>query len=451
MTAKKKTFDKAQKKPLQDHAETMLEAFAEGVIMTNDPNPHDWGEHGFTFFDGYSARLNEKFLLEREEITRRAAKMLKAKNAHEKTIRNLCLKAAQQFVIETANSGDAPPPTLESSASMLVDSVLAEAGRTFVEILPNFLVRHSVPDVIKIGRVRTMRTDLALAELGWKDDERVKLIPGKYPEQTFASKPVTLGMPGSVWVVEVAATKENVPEEAKWLIDVAVSLMRLGAKDWPGFVPNISEPENLPTLPPVSNQPHLTIDGDKFFTGGGKVVGWYEVTAEIAEQLSSKDVQDRADILFDPSNNSLAQRVAQGLGWMTRGRQATDRAGKLLAFFTALEALLTTDDKTAPITQTISRHVSVIHTQNVKNRVEVYNKVKSLYGLRSTVVHAGRREVLGGDVLNLQYLTEAVYWIVLNRCDLAMSRERFAQSLADASHGLPWEFGFTSDDETTSS
>jgi hypothetical protein len=40
-----------------------------------------------------------------------------------------------------------------------------------------------------------------------------------------------------------------------------------------------------------------------------------------------------------PRTIHLAERVGQGLGWLTRGRQAEDRAERLLYFFTAIEAL----------------------------------------------------------------------------------------------------------------
>lgn len=118
----------------------------------------------------------------------------------------------------------------------------------------------------------------------------------------------------------------------------------------------------------------------------------------------------------------------------------SDRAERLLSFFTALEALLTSNDKSNPVTQTISRHVSVIYTQKLPDRMDIYNRLKALYGLRSAIVHAGKREVLWGDVNTLQTIVEAVFFVVLKRCDLAMSQDVFAQSLADASHGLQWEF-----------
>jgi hypothetical protein len=43
--------------------------------------------------------------------------------------------------------------------------------------------------------------------------------------------------------------------------------------------------------------------------------------------------------------------VGQGLGWLSRGRQAESRTERFLFFFTALEALLSSDDKGDPVTQ----------------------------------------------------------------------------------------------------
>ncbi|WP_192936347.1 hypothetical protein [Sinorhizobium meliloti] len=47
--------------------------------------------------------------------------------------------------------------------------------------------------------------------------------------------------------------------------------------------------------------------------------------------------------------------------------------------------------------------------------------MKTLYSLRSEVVHAGKREVLWEDVNALQGVAEGVYRIVLERCDLSMT------------------------------
>ena len=451
MAKKSKTFDQEQKKQLLVHALDIIAAFEKGVIRNSDPDLRSLGEYGFVFFDGYFARFTEDFLIARRKFTNLAAKMLKARNAHEKTIRTLCQKAGQEYVKLIAASKEEIPDALENAAKGLVDTVLDEAGREYVHIEPNFLVRHAVPDVIVIGRVRSMRTELAAAHTDLPKHKKVRLEVGDYPKQRMSGDCRTLCMPPSVWVVDVPATKENVAEEAKWLIDVAVSLMRLSAKKWQGHFPHIGELEAYPTFPTIHSQPHVTMEGDTVFTGGGELPGWYDTSAEVVTELSAPEIQSRSAVLFDPVDKSLAQRVAQGLGWMTRGRQASDRAEKLLYFFTALEALLSSDDNSAPVAQTISRHLSVIYTQDVKTRLLVYNQIKGLYRLRSAVVHTGRREVLWQDVINLQAYVEAVFWIVLSRCDLAMGQDSFAQSLADASHGMRWRFATPTQQATAES
>ena len=49
-------------------------------------------------------------------------------------------------------------------------------------------------------------------------------------------------------------------------------------------------------------------------------------------------------------------------GWMTRGRHAEDRAERFLFFYTAIETLVSTTDKSAPVIQTIARNAASIIT-----------------------------------------------------------------------------------------
>lgn len=439
MTSTNKKFDAAQKKQLLAFAIDVIRSFHQGVIGKDDPKPYDWGENGFAYFGEFVARFTDEYLNARSKFTLLAAKMLKAKSAHEQTIRGLCGQAGQKYVTLTSANQQEVVKALEIAAKALVDEVLAEAGREYVRIEPNFLIKHAVNDVVAIGRVRSMRTELATANTPLSKHSRIKLAIGESSAPNFGEDSTVL-MPSSVWVVDVPATKENVPEEAKWLIDVAISLIRLSFQNWQGHFPTAGAIEPHPVYPTSLSRPHVTMEGDDAFIGGWKVPCWYVITAEAAVALNDPKVQTRAAALFDPSDKSLAQRFAQGLGWMTRGRQVSDRAERLLCFFTALEALLTSKDKRDPVTQTISRHASVIYTQHLKARGAVYDRIRSLYQQRSAVVHEGRRDVLWQDVINLQVAVETIFWIVLNQCDLTMSQERFTQSLADASHGLRWEF-----------
>ncbi|RUM15805.1 hypothetical protein EFD56_24235 [Rhizobium phaseoli] len=445
VATKKTNFDPAQKAALLAQASTAISAFVEGLAQF-EPGMlvKDDDDYGFTFFDGFMVYFTKPYLEAKAEFTHLAARLLKARAAHELTIGTLIQKAAQGYVIARSNEngGDADGDILKASAKTLVDTLLEELSKVYTRIEANYLVSHDgFAGIVKLGRVRSMTCEDAGTETPLAGITKIRLAPGDYPNQSILSTGTYLvGMPRMVWVVDVPATKENVPEEAKWLIDVAVSFMRLSSRHWSVRYPKLGQIEPHPTLPASLGAPHVTFHGEHSFTGGKKLPAIYDINKKVAKDIQSTSCQQRANVLFDPPNKSLAMRVAQGLGWLTRGRQVSDRAEQLLSFFTAVEALLTSNDKNDPVTQTISRHVSVIYTQKLADRVSVYNRVKSLYGLRSAVVHAGKRDVLWQDVNTLQSIVEAVYFIVLQRCDLTMKQDKFAQSLSDASHGLPWEF-----------
>ncbi|CAN7570005.1 hypothetical protein [Mesorhizobium caraganae] len=445
----KPSFDKNQKKELKQHAIGVMHGLLQGAIRIGDPKPFDFGELGGTFFEGFTARFTSLFVEARREFVVLAATMLKAKSAHEPTLLNLCLTAAQDCIkqLDPKASPQQADKTIDQCADKLVADTLAEGGKEYIEIVPNFLIMPNGYDgPIKIGRVTSMRTDDAVASTAaLAGNKKVSLVKGSYPNIELIKGTLLVGMPAMVFVVEVPAARQNVAEEAKWLIDVAITFIRLLGSGWSPRFPDIGDIEPHPTLPTNPRRSHVTIDGTIVSAGGAQGVRAYDVDHAIAAQLSDQSIQKLADLLFDTTEKALAGRVAQGLGWITRGRQSLDRAERLLAFFTALEALLTNDDKSAPITQTISRFVSVICTNDIETRVKVFNQVKSLYGVRSKVVHGGKREVLWKDVNVLQSYVEVVFKVVLKQCDLTMGHSRFNDSLAVASHGLPWEFAVPGD------
>ncbi len=229
--------------------------------------------------------------------------MLKARSAHEDTIRTMCQRAGQGFVKLTVTKDQEIPAALNDAAQSLVDTVLAEAGREFVTIEPNFLIKHAAPDIVVLGRVRSMLTELAGANTALSKGHKIELAVGNYPARSVHEDKITLNMPESVWVVDVPATKENVAEEAKWLIDVAISLMRLSVQNWRGLFPEFGEIEAHPTYPTIPSQSNVTMENDTAYAGGGTRSGWYEISTEIVAALKVPEVQSRAEALFDPKTN----------------------------------------------------------------------------------------------------------------------------------------------------
>jgi len=144
-------------------------------------------------------------------------------------------------------------------------------------------------------------------------------------------------------------------------------------------------------------------------------------------------------MIFTASSKKVANRVARGLGWMTRGRQTADPAERLLFFFTALEALLTHDDKSQPVVQTICRNASVVLSNNVGERYVLAEQLKAAYTLRSGLVHGGKREVSIADTRLVQSVTEDVYRVLLvKEAILDQEAHMFLAEMAEASYGKRW-------------
>lgn len=240
------------------------------------------------------------------------------------------------------------------------------------------------------------------------------------------------------WIVRVDSILENVEEEGKWLIDVAVSFLRLSHSQWAGHFPSIGRTEPHPIMGSTLHKEGVNLKGPEALVGSSALPSWYEIDSNVLTTANGSDFTINADSIFAPAKKSLAERVSQGLGWLTRGRQAEDRAERLLYFFTAIEALLSNDDKTAPVTQTIARHGAVLLTDDNEERFKIAAHIKSLYTSRSALVHSGNRSILWSSANSAQQLAEAMFSITLQKADLNTAHAKFCDSLAASSFGLPW-------------
>jgi hypothetical protein len=182
----------------------------------------------------------------------------------------------------------------------------------------------------------------------------------------------------------------------------------------------------------------MKIQGPQIWISEGVSAALYEIDPDVQATANGQKFASNAELIFNPPKKSLAERVSQGLGWLTRGRQAEDRAERFLYFFTAIEALLSYDDKTAPVVQTIARHSSVLLTNDNAHRAKVAADVKTLYKDRSSLVHAGNRSIFWSATNDAQVLAEKMFRVVLEKADLKMTHEKFCKELSDASYGVAW-------------
>jgi hypothetical protein len=332
-------------------------------------------------------------------------------------------------------------PTNPKLAAACVSKLDDLASNTVQFLHPayNLALAENVKE-IQIGPVM-IRHGLNVATRLSMQNDKIRFAVEQPPGLQSGGKEVRYNVSETMWDIQVSSSSAARFEYASWLTCIATSLVRL-----------IVEPEQMGPLPPrrsdIENQPfdrhritdeHITVvEEGSFSLGGGKVGRRYELGKKAKRSLSDKMVRERILLIFDPPNKSLAQRFSQGLGWLAKGRQAKDRSDRFLFFFTALEALLSSNDNTSPVVQTIARHAAVLWTNDISGRIKISQKIRNLYATRSALVHAGSRSVTYEGAAEIHEIAETVFFAVWDSTDLKMSHKCFCEKLSEASYGLPF-------------
>lgn len=246
----------------------------------------------------------------------------------------------------------------------------------------------------------------------------------------------------TMWDISLTTSAAARVEHAEWLAGIAVSLIRLIVPfEEQGILsPRLEHHESLPFTAPTIWSSHVILTSKESGSiGGGRAARGYSLGRPARRKLHSKLAKSKIADVFEPKSKTLAVRFSQGLGWLAKGRQTQDRAQRFLYFFTALEALLTLDDKTSPIVQTIARHVGVLWTDDIPQRLMISKRIKKLYETRSKLVHAGSRTVTFENTLEIHQIVDGVFDFVWEDVDLSMKHEEFCRRLSDASYGTPFQ------------
>lgn len=381
--------------------------------------------HGALFIESSSTESARRTAVER------AGRVLGPVASDEKEVDDLLWRVAAERALKPGST------TIGEALALVVVELEKNVLQRQVYIEQNFAVYfvEAIED-LRIGPVRVVKTALLKAELDQAFPNRpwVELISIPMGPKGLPSMERT--PPDTVWAVDLNGSIKNLQEQAAWLVDVALGLIRLAAAREHRRSPDIGSREADPFAAPRARAMGVVVrpDGMNIFNSVGHAV---LVDKALYALLASQPFIGHAAV-FDAKKGTVGERLAQGLGWMTRGRQSADRAERLLFFFTAIEALLTNDDKTAPVTQTIARHASVILAQKPEDRADIASQFKDLYNRRSALVHTGKRGVSKSDADTVQYLVEALYGEVLERVDLASDFQELNAGLARASYGGAW-------------
>jgi hypothetical protein len=416
---------------LRPLALAFLEAYRAAAVKTDqDFKRVVTADGGYHHFDGGLVELTDHVVKATDDLIDRAIKIIGPKGESERALTTSAEETGKDLI-----RGDLD---LESAVEKLIERFADEANSSFELILPNYLIDFTEGvRSVDMCRIRAVLTEDVSIELKQRD---IPVIITQGPElsQSIRARTLHLTMPPRCWVVKVDAARDNAHEEAKWLIDVAVSLLRMSYRIIGPMFPMYGDIEPHPTVPWHLKNISVTI-GEKFTTAGKNIAPKsYEIDRRLEAAVTDPAFLARAKLIFDPQKGSLAERLHQGLGWLTRGRQSEDRAERLLYFFTAIEALLSSDDKTAPVVQTIARNAAAILTADVAARARTAKEIRQLYGLRSSVVHTGSRPVAWPQAQLAQKLAKDLFWIVLQKVDLSIKHINFIDQLSFASYGSPW-------------
>jgi hypothetical protein len=234
-------------KELVAFATKFLEAFADSAKQIRsellrrggEPFSIKLGPRHSLGFPGGIVEISDAALQALRGFIDRVAKFVGARAAHEKAIADFAIRQGHEYVASDAQ--------LPHAVSALIQKVFNEASASFEYCAPNYLYNFepAVQD-ITVGPVRAVRTaDFAAKRKVLYPDHRAEIVPAKRFSIKFKKGPklkFAIEMPPVCWIVDVDATiRQNVDEEAKWLIDVAVAFLRLSHDGWAGRFPHIGK------------------------------------------------------------------------------------------------------------------------------------------------------------------------------------------------------------------
>ncbi|NKK38550.1 hypothetical protein GFL72_28640 [Rhizobium leguminosarum bv. viciae] len=419
-------------------AKEYAEAFRAALVKTEKDyrevlrgrgNGFSTGEHG-------TVEFTQDLLIAGRKLADRASTSFGAHRIHDKSVEEAARSVLFQSDLETP---------IKTVAQRVIGAISDAATKTYRVIRPNQLFRltENVGE-IRVGPVRVVKREVLSVEIE-RDHKKLKIVaPATEGNaisivETDDEMDAEIHLPDVCWDVTIQGMPKKIEHEALWLVDVAVSFARLQFDQFPGLFPRLRDVEPHPIRPYQWTREGLVISANKGLQfGGGTAPTWYEVGQDMADKFSDPQVRQATEQIFDPSSRSVGERLQQVLGWMSRARQAAEPAERVLLFFTAIEALLSSSEKDVPITESIARGASVMWSSKQSTRVAFYKSIKKLYGTRSRIIHNGFRSVAEIEANNVHHIIWNLAHAVLHKVDLTQPHAAFLDELKEASFGREW-------------
>lgn len=407
-----------------------FKALAErSFIDSEKESVKDLAKTGFQIRGGYLLKQDKAMIDARNNLVTRCVKLLGHKFDAESEIEILVWDG----ILNNLNKSD--------GYKEFIDDLSSYSQSSTSYILPNYLFRFDTNvRKIVIGPVEAiLAKDIIPSLEKVTKREQIMFHVGACSSMSITPPTINQTLRSISWRVKLSAARRNLQEESIWLINIATSLFRLTyLQHDTALFPRWGEVEPSPHIAPPLGELGFVSKDTGVSLAGGEIPKSYLITEDACNFSQAEKFIKLAAIIFSPNKGGISERIGQGLGWMTKGRQSSDKSEKFLYFFTAIESLLSSDDKSAPIVQTISRHAATILAEEIGNRHEIASKIKTLYASRSALVHTGKRNVSLRDVMQIQFYAESLFYIVLEKVDINMKFDKFHERLNEASYGTEW-------------
>jgi len=127
------------------------------------------------------------------------------------------------------------------------------------------------------------------------------------------------------------------------------------------------------------------------------------------------------EIVDSSTSSEFKKRVLLALEWIAQAMNETSLASGFIKAAIALEILFTHNEKsivTPSILSQISENTALLLADTTEDRIELEKEVKKLYSVRSSIVHAGKRDILRDQYVRMLQVSRGVVSTILTRDDL---------------------------------
>jgi Apea-like HEPN len=148
----------------------------------------------------------------------------------------------------------------------------------------------------------------------------------------------------------------------------------------------------------------------------------FRLTGETKNQMKKLRVFEMSQVLAKPANTltDFERNVLQGIHWFGDSRVQAERENEILSLTSCLETFFTI--KGEPIRANLAEGVAFVLAKGLADRKKLRERVKYLYGLRSTISHGGRTAILEEEAAELRLIAGNLLAVMID------ARSKFAST-----------------------